>query len=235
MSTQTTLPITIIRFPELVMQTRDGHKLRGFFGSFFQEHSPLLHNHFDDGSLRYAYPLVQYKVLHTVPTLVGLGEGATLLAQLFLSIRQIDIDRGDGTIQTFPILSKHIEHTQTTIGLADTLHHYQFMTYWMALNQENYRDYRQRDDAGKLAQLARVLTSQLLAVFKDMGLWLPPNDRIELSLDIRGEHIAQFKNQPMVVFSGGFSANVLLPNDIGIGKGASRGFGTVGRRIIRGN
>ncbi len=222
MSTQITLPITIIRFPELVLRTRDGHKLRGFFGSFFQEHSPLLHNHFEDGTLRYAYPLVQYKVLDTIPTLVGLGEGATLLAQLFLRIRQIEIEG-----QTFPVLSKHIEHRQAIVGTSHEVHHYQFMTRWMALNQENYHDYRQRHQAGQLAQLTRVLTSQLLAVFKDVGLWLPPDDRIELSLDIRGENIAQFKNQPMVVFSGGFSANVLLPNGIGIGKGASRGFGTI--------
>ncbi len=231
MPTQTTLPITTIRFPELLLRTRDGHKLRGFFGSFFQEHSPLLHNHFEDGSLRYAYPLVQYKVLDTIPTLVGLGEGAMLLAQLFLSIRQIDINRGDGTGETFPILSKHIEHSQATIGMSETMYHYQFQTRWMALNQENHHDYRQRHDAGKLAQLTRVLTSQLLAMFKDLGLWLPPNERIRLLLDIKGEHLTQFKNQPMVVFSGGFSANVILPDGIGLGKAASRGFGTVGRVI----
>ncbi len=227
MPTQTQIPITTIRFPELVLQTRDGHKLRGFFGSFFQEHSPLLHNHFEDGSLRYAYPLVQYKVLDTVPTLVGLGEGATLLAQLFLSIRQIDIDRGDGTTETIPILSKHIEHTQASIGMSETMQQYRFVTRWMALNQDNYHDYRQRHDAGKLAQLTRILTSQLLAVFKDVGLWLPPDERILLTLDIRGEHLTQFKNQPMVVFSGGFSANVTLPDGIGLGKAASRGFGTI--------
>ena len=222
----TTLPITTIRFPELTLQTRDGHKLRGFFGNFFQEHSPLLHNHFDDGTLRYAYPLVQYKVLNTVPTLVGLGEGATLLAQLFLGIRQIDIDRGDGTTETFPVLSKHIEHTQATIGLSETTVHYQFQTLWMALNQDNYQDYRQRHNAGKLAQLTRVLTSQLLAVIKDVGLWLPPEHRIALSLDVQ-ERTTQFKNQTMMAFAGGFSANVILPDGIGIGKGVSRGFGTI--------
>jgi Cas6b C-terminal domain/Cas6b N-terminal domain len=218
---QTTIPITTIRFPELTLQTRDGHKLRGFFGNFFQDHSPLLHNHFDDGSLRYAYPLVQYKVLHTVPTLVGLGEGATLLAQLFLSIRQIDIDG-----HTIPVLSKHIEHAQTTIGLADTLHQYQFQTLWMALNQENYRDYRQRDEAGQRAQLIRVMTSQLLALFKDVGLWLPPENRIMLALNVQ-ERTTQFKNQTMMAFAGGFTANVILPDGIGLGKGVSRGFGTV--------
>ncbi len=41
---------TIIRFPDLRFQTRDAHKLRGFFGNLFKEYSPLLHNHFEDGS-----------------------------------------------------------------------------------------------------------------------------------------------------------------------------------------
>ncbi|GAB3029743.1 hypothetical protein [Spirosoma pulveris] len=84
--TQTLIPITTITFPEIALRTRDAHKLRGYFGELFKEHSPLLHNHLEadmpaeaDGAVavkfRYAYPLVQYKVLDQVPTLVGLGRG----------------------------------------------------------------------------------------------------------------------------------------------------------------
>ena len=57
---------TIIQFPDIRLQTRDAHKLRGYFGNLFKEQSPLLHNHFQDGSTRYAYPLVQYKVINVV-------------------------------------------------------------------------------------------------------------------------------------------------------------------------
>ena len=56
----------IIKFPEINLQTRDAHKLRGYFGNVFKEHSPLLHNHFEDGKNRYAYPLVQYKVIKNI-------------------------------------------------------------------------------------------------------------------------------------------------------------------------
>lgn len=52
---------TIIKFPEINLQTRDAHKLRGYFGNVFKEHSPLLHNHFEDGKNRYAYPLKHKK------------------------------------------------------------------------------------------------------------------------------------------------------------------------------
>ena len=94
MPTQTLIPITTITFPEIALRTRDAHKLRGYFGELFREHSPLLHNHLEadeqhEGAVkfRYAYPLVQYKVLDRVPTLVGVGEGAGLLTQLFLQMR----------------------------------------------------------------------------------------------------------------------------------------------------
>ena len=55
------LQLTRIKFPDIQLQTRDAHKLRGYFGNLFQEHSPLLHNHYDSGQLRYRYPLIQYK------------------------------------------------------------------------------------------------------------------------------------------------------------------------------
>ncbi|MGV8134346.1 MAG: hypothetical protein AB2L20_03955 [Mangrovibacterium sp.] len=41
---------------------------------------------------RYAYPLVQYKVIDRIPVLTGFQEGAELLVSLFLKIREIDIE-----------------------------------------------------------------------------------------------------------------------------------------------
>lgn len=72
-----------IQFPEIELRTRDAHKLRGYFGNLFKEHSPLLHNHWENGSVRYRYPTVQYKVIDKVPMLIGIEEGAELLPQLF--------------------------------------------------------------------------------------------------------------------------------------------------------
>lgn len=247
MPTQILTPITTITFPEIALRTRDAHKLRGYFGELFREHSPLLHNHLtsDEESeggtvavkFRYAYPLVQYKVLDRVPTLVGLGEGATLLTQLFLQMREITI-RSDASrsnvsgqesiMETFPVLSKHIKHEQAPIGLADDLIEYSFETLWMALNQANFRDYRNYSEAEQNAQLKRVLTSQLLALFREFGLWLQPHERIMVRLDVQ-ERSTQFKNQTMVAFTGGFLANIIVPDGIGLGKAVSRGFGSLKR------
>lgn len=242
MPTQTLIPITTITFPEIALRTRDAHKLRGYFGELFREHSPLLHNHLEaddsgEGAVkfRYAYPLVQYKVLDRVPTLVGLGEGAGLLTQLFLQMREIsirsDASGQDGELEHFPVLSKHIRHEQAPLGMADDLIEYRFETLWMALNQDNYRDYRGYSEAEQQAQLKRVLTSQLLALFREFGVWLEPHERIMVRLGRFGvpmqERTTQFKNQTMVAFTGHFLTNVILPNGIGLGKAVSRGFGTV--------
>ena len=94
-----------IRFPEIKLKTRDAHKLRGFFGEIFKEHSPLLHNHYNNGSFRYRYPLVQYKVIKEVPMLVGLEEGANLLTELFLKIKELVLD---GTLYQIKIGRAHV-------------------------------------------------------------------------------------------------------------------------------
>jgi len=127
---------TIIRFPDLRFQARDGHTLRGFFGNLFKEHSPLLHNHFEDGSLRYAYPLVQYKVVDKVPMLTGLGEGGRLLIKLFLKIKKLKIDGVEYTLN-----AKNIENKIIELRELSTLIEYRFKTLWMALNQKNFNQY----------------------------------------------------------------------------------------------
>jgi len=55
MTTPTTtqeLQVCRIKFPEIQLQTRDAHKLRGYFGNLFKQQSPILHNHYEDGRLR---------------------------------------------------------------------------------------------------------------------------------------------------------------------------------------
>lgn len=217
-----TIQLTKISFPEIKLHTRDAHKLRGYFGSLFKEHSPLLHNHYDDGQLRYQYPLVQYKVLQGVPTLVGLLEGSELLTKLFLQVRSLQID---GKI--FDIHSKNIEQQQVAVGYSDQLHEYRFDTLWMALNQKNHQLYKTLKTADeKSALLNRLLVGQVLSFFKNIDLYLQPEERLMAKV-ATVEKTTAFKDQKMLVFSGQFVLNALLPNHIGIGKSVSRGFGSI--------
>jgi hypothetical protein len=226
----TQIPITTITFPEIALQVRDAHKLRGYFGRLFQEHSPLLHNHFDDSDpttpkYRYAYPLVQYKVLKRVPTLVGLGEGADLLVQLFLKMQELKLDG-----EVYPVLSKHIQHQKATIGLSDDLHTYRYETLWLGLNQKNFKAYTTADPMGKTQILKNTGIANILTFVEAFGLRFKKNDptqRVMLKLSPTEPAITKFKNVEFLGFGGSFTTNVLLPDDVGLGKQAARGFGTI--------
>jgi hypothetical protein len=218
----TPLPICQIQFPEIKLATRDAHKLRGWFGNVFKEHSPLLHNHLEDGTYRMRYPMVQYKVLNQIPTLIGLGEGAQLLTKLFTQLKEISINQ-----RSYAINAKDISFSQAEIGHANSLHKYQFETLWMALNQQNHTAYMQlTTPAQKTELLNRLLVGNILSFFKNFDCRLNEHERLMAQVEVV-EKTTLFKNQKMLAFKGHFVVNALLPNAIGLGKSVSRGFGTI--------
>lgn len=211
---------TVISFPEIKLKTRDAHKLRGYFGNIFKEHSPLLHNHFEDGTDRYAYPLVQYKVIQNVPILVGMAEGARLLTELFLKIKEINIDGIN-----YQVNSKNITSQIHEFGNLEELTEYHFETLWMALNQKNFKQYSElQDTTSKTKFLNRQLQNNILSFYKGIGFHT--TDRIMVTGSF-SEKSTKFKDNKMLAFSGEFVTNAFLPDFVGIGKAVSRGFGTV--------
>lgn len=213
------VPQTIIRFPEIELRTRDAHKLRGYFGNLFREKSELLHNHMGNGDLRYAYPQVQYKVIDQIPTLVGIKDGAELLTQLFLKIKELRID---GTV--YPVRQKNIEAKQIDPGAAVSPIAYRFETLWMALNQNNHERYTNANALEQGRLLENILVGNCLSYFKSMDIF------VESKLVAKGrfsEKSTQFKNNRMIAFDGMFEINANLPDYIGLGKQVSRGFGTI--------
>lgn len=177
----------------------------------------------EGGKLRYAYPLVQYKVLDQIPTLVGLEEGAQLLIELFLKIRELQL-RG----KTFPVMSKHIKSQTYEIGVADDLYQYRFLTLWMALNQNNYQSFQQADEKDQKVMLQRIAIGNILSMLKGLNIFLSEEERILMKLNLKPKS-TQFKDQNMLAFEGEFTTNVLLPDNVGLGKAVSRGFGSIKR------
>mgnify|MGYP006151095383 CR=1 FL=1 len=215
-----TIHQTIIRFPEIQLATRDAHKLRGYFGNIFQEYSPLLHNHLESGESAYRYPLVQYKVINRIPTLVGLNEGADLLINLFLKIKTLQIED-----KTYQINQKNIESKTLEIGLSNELHSYRFQTLWMALNQENHQKYLHNSVSEQQKQLNILLQNNILSYFKAMNYWV--NGQVMGMLQNVYEKETKFKDKSMIAFQADFVSNAVLPSFIGIGKSVARGFGTL--------
>ena len=191
------LRICKVQFPEIELRTRDAHKLRGYFGDLFKEHAPLLSNHFEDGSFRYRYPLVQYKVIHKVPMLVGINEGAELLTNLFLKINHLDINGKQYLINT-----KNISQEQLPAGFSQELIEYQFSTLWMALNQDNFKKFKsleKRSDQNKM--LDQLIVSHILGVFKNLDIMLDKNERLIAKSKLI-QKTTRFKDQKMLGFTG---------------------------------
>lgn len=210
---------TIIQFPDINLQTRDAHKLRGYFGTLFKEHSPVLHNHYEDGTSRYAYPLVQYKVIDYKPVLVGFQEGADLLISLFLKIKEVDIEG-----MKFPVLAKNIQQRTVELEVNKQLYNYSFKTLWMALNQTNFLIYSELPEDEKQQFLNKLLQNNILSLYK--GLSFRTSEHVMAVAKLR-EKKTQFKNRSMIAFDGHFTTNAFIPEWAGIGKAVSRGFGTV--------
>jgi len=210
---------TIIRFPQINLRTRDGHKLRGYFGNLFKDRSALLHNHMGNGELRYDYPQVQYKVIDSTPMLVGVKKGAGLLKELFLKIKKLDIGG-----EEYIIRQKNIEGQELEVGITEDSKTYKFETLWMALNQKNHNTYKVSDQLEQQHLLERILIGNLLSFFKAADHF------VEDQIQVKGtfnEKSTQFKGNKMLAFEGAFTTNVRLPNYIGLGKAVSRGFGTI--------
>ena len=212
---------TTLSFPEINLAVRDAHKIRGFFGEFFKEHSPLLHNHMGNGELKYSYPLVQYKVINKTPMLVGINEGGELLTRLFTSIDHLDIDG-----EKIQVTNKRIQNEMAEVGVAEKLHEYNFATLWMALNQDNYSTYVKQDEKAQKEMLERILTGNILSFYKSIDYQEKEKILVNTNLDHKSTN---FKNKRMIVFTGSMVTNARLPEYIGLGKSVARGFGTIQR------
>jgi hypothetical protein len=208
-----------LRF-ERPLAPREATHLRGFFGSAFAEEQ-LLHHHGTDGSLVYAYPRVQFKVLDHTAHLIGLAEGAELVTRLWSEVDQAKMGE-----ETMPVLEAGLVRRREPLGETAQSVAYWFQTPWIGLNQENHRQYQAlTDPADKRALVERILVGNCLSLATAFGHRVAGR----LAADARGlrPRPTRFKGVDMVAFLGTFHINFLLPVNIGIGKSVSRGFGTV--------
>jgi len=110
-------------------------------------------------------------------------------------------------------------------GVRATLHQYQFLNPWMALNQENHKHYVQMTPAEQQQKLQKVLINNIISFFKAVGH--QETETMMVSVQVQPPKFAGFKDQKLLTFMGGFVSNVRLPDYIGLGKSVSRGYGTI--------
>src|SRR5271157_5895720 len=198
-------------------------ELRGFFATKFNEYTEL-HQHNADKFI-YRYPVVQYKIIGNVPTVIGINEGAEVLKQIFDGYQEIRLGA-----DTYQIVERGISLKDEKFGISDKIRSYEFVTPWLALNQENYRKfYTLKGKPERDEFMRKILTGNILSMAKSLNYDVPGQIKCDTNLHFQKDRL---KDVSVMVFTGKFHVNFLIPDFLGIGKSVSRGFGAVKQRTL---
>lgn len=207
--------VKVIFKTEETFKDKDAEGLRGYFGNVFKD-KLLFHNHRDSCEYNYTSPSIQYKIIDGKLAVVGINEGADLLLEEAEKIREIKLK--NRVINVTP----KIEIEFPEVRITNTFQEYEFQSVWFALNQVNYIKYKEN----KLL-LSIQLRNNIIEFFKMCGLTADKEIFVEGKFEEKTFFSKQVK---MTGFLGNFKTNVLLPDDISLGKRKSIGLGRIRKK-----
>ena len=194
---------------------------RGAVIHSLENKSVLFHNHEGD-KFRYSYPLIQYKRIRGKAAIVCLKQGTEDIGELFSAkLKPFSLGTRDITPTIDKILPRRIR-----IQIWKDLFSYR-INRWIPLNSKNYKEYSQLSDDSEKAQfLSKILTGNILSMAKGLGIIFEKEVIVKIT-KLSNPYILYNKGVGMTAFNADFMCNLTIPNNIGIGKNASIGFGVV--------
>lgn len=182
----------------------------------------LFHNHAEDDKFRYSYPLIQYKRLGGKAAIVCVEEGVDSIGQ-FLSCTENELKLGERSVEI------HVEAVvpkQDLVQPLDQMQRYH-LSRWLPLNSNNYQMFLEtRGLVDRVEMLQKVLVGNILSFAKGIGLTITDTIRCSI-IRLSEPRLIRIKNQQVMSFDLEFSANISLPDNIGLGKHASLGCGVI--------
>jgi hypothetical protein len=170
----------------------------------------------------YRYPVVQVKLVKSALMVTGISQGADCL--YYLIRNQTKLGSGENICR---ITSSDKKIQEEPLGVTDTVVMYEFVTPWLALNQQNAKKFY--DLNGKLqrdAFMQNLLTAQLTTLAKSLDYAITVPVRCEAKVRFRRDRIGR---DNVMVFLGKFRTNFHIPDYLGIGLSISQGYGTIKR------
>ena len=182
----------------------------------------LFHNHLDDDKFRYSYPLIQYKRLGGKASIVCVEEGADLIGQ-FLTETSDTLKIGDREIEWS---TRRIQPARLLIQTWEETFKYH-ISRWLPLNPKNYHLYQNTEGlVEKIALLENILKGNLLSMLKGLDIHLDQELIVKIT-QVSDPYILFNKGIGMTAFNADFNCNLTIPNNVGVGKNASIGYGVV--------
>ncbi len=183
----------------------------------------LFHQHLEDGYL-YKYPLIQYKVINKKPVLLCLEKGIEEVYHFF-NKRSWDLMVGDKAYHA-EVDDLRLNNVVLQVWQSDFKYG---IRNWIPLNEENYKKFREiKEENEKKLFLEKILCGNILSLAKGLGWQVDKQIGCKI-LDIKKERWMAYKKVKLWSMDVDFESNVSLPMYVGLGKGASKGFGVVSK------
>ncbi len=208
---------TVLKFiTEKKYDRRYAEKLRGYFAEIYREED-IFHNH-NGEKVVYRMPLIQYKVIDGNLAVIGINEGAELVAKEFLKHKRIPLktEKGEEYLENF---ETNLSMKNEEFYISDELHSYKFDSIWLALNEDNHKKYKKGE-----INLDKILIGNILSNLKGCGITADKN------IMAKGEYKTvevDMKNNEMIGFTGSFVTNAVIPEYMSLGKRRAIGYGAV--------
>lgn len=201
---------------------QDIPKLRGAIIEKTERAKILFHNHLDDNKFRYAYPLIQYKSIKGKASIICIDEGTEEIHALFRT-KDMNLKIGD---KNQNLLMSGLNAKFFNIQTQDRLLEYNSYK-WLGLNSENFEKYIELKDIDEQKRfLEKIMIGNILALAEGIGYKVKNDIKVYITM-IESVKMVRYKNAKMLSFNLRFKTNFFIPNYLGLGKGASIGFGNV--------
>lgn len=182
----------------------------------------LFHNHLDDDTFRYRYPLIQYKRIGGKAAIVCVGEGTEVIGEFFNNAN-FNMQIGERTLL---MEVERMDAKRTLVQVWDTEFRYT-LRKWLPLSSDNYRTYQSLEGiVEQCAFLQNILIGNILSFCKGVGITIEQKIKCVIT-QIMETRTYTYKGVKMQGFDVEFKSNISLPDYIGLGKGVSLGFGMV--------
>lgn len=204
------------------------HEIPQFRGAVIstvgRDNNLLFHNHKGDG-FRYSYPLIQYKRLRGKAAIVCMGDGVDAVRAL-LCKEQAVIVLSDRHLLNLAVGKVVIQNCCFAV-CPECIYEYG-LRRWLPFNSENYQRYCSIQNlSDRIEMLERIVIGNVLSMAGGLNMFVDKRIVAKITSIREYPRTIQFKGVKMVAFDVIFLTNIELPENVGLGKGCSIGFGVV--------